>query len=125
MTASEREKITLGERIATAFISAITAALTILAYFVITFTLAAAKSTTAPGLVSSFFFTKFSAYMVVTATVVGFLVGSDRMARLFSFCWGTHEIWEREWFQKLWAAFVIVVAVAIVTHLLHSSHAQS
>ena len=122
MSLPKPELITFAERLATAFISAIAAALTLFAYFVINVALAA-KSGPGQLLVSSLFFSKLSAYIVGAATLVGFLFGSVRMAGVFSFFWGTHEIWEREWFQKLWVALVIAAVAAIVVHLLHSNHA--
>jgi len=124
MLSSEKEPITLEERVVTAIVSAVTAALTLLAYFIINFALAA-KSMSGMPLVSSFFFSKFSAYIVATATIVGFVVGTERMAQLFSFFWGTHEIWEREWFQKLCVIFIIATAVIMVVHLLHDTRAPS
>ena len=117
------EPITIAERIATAFVSAIAATLTLFAYFVVNIALAA-KSGSGQLLVSSFFFSKLSAYIVASASVVGFLVGSERMAGIFSFFWGTHKIWEREWFQKLCVALLVAVIVAILIHVLHSNHAQ-
>ena len=111
------EPITFAERLATAFISAIAAALTLFAYFVVNVVLAA-KSGSGQLLVSSLFFSKLSAYIVGTATLAGFLFGSERITGVFSFFWGTHEIWEREWFQKLWVALVIAVVAAMVVHLL-------
>ena len=124
MSSPEREPITLEERIVTAFVSAITAALTLLAYFVINFALSAKSSSGIP-FVSSFFFSRFSAYIVAIATIVGFIVGTERMVKLFSFFWGTHEIWEREWFQKLCVIILVAVVVGFVVHLLHGSYAKS
>ena len=122
MVPPKREPITFAERVATAFISAIAAALTLFAYFIINAALAA-KAPSGQIHVSSLFFSKLSAYIVGTASMVGFLSGSERMARIFSFFWGTHEIWEQQWFQRLFAVLLVVAIVALVAHFLHGSYA--
>ncbi len=121
MPSPKREPITFTERIATAFISAVAAALTLFAYFVINVALAA-KSASGQIPVSSFFFSRLSTYIIVTASLIGFLSGSERMARIFSFFWGTHEIWEQAWFQKLCITLLVMAIVVFTVHFLYGRY---
>src|SRR5450830_725899 len=41
----------------------------------------------------SFVFWKVGLFVVIVASIVGFCVGSERMANIFSFFWGTHSFW--------------------------------
>jgi len=43
----------------------------------------------------TFVFSKAGFIVVISAAVVGFCVGSERMANVFSFFWGTHTLWAR------------------------------
>jgi hypothetical protein len=122
MSPTERKKITFEERVITAFISAIAAALTLFGYFVINLALAS-KGTGAISFVFSFFFSKISAYIIGAVAIVGFFVGIERMSELFSSLWGTSENTELEGFQKVGAILIIVVIAAIAAYLLHGSDA--
>jgi hypothetical protein len=46
-------------------------------------------------LVYSFVFSKSGLLVVIGGAVVGFCVGSERMANIFSFFWGTHSFWDK------------------------------
>ncbi len=76
----------------------------------------AAKSGSGISLVGSAF-SKFGLILVGLASVVGFVLGSERMAGVFSFFWGTHPVWEQEWFHKFVAVLAVVVVVALAVHL--------
>ena len=121
MPSPKREPITFAERVATAFISAVAAALTLFAYFIINIALSA-KSASGQIPVSSFFFSRLSTYIIVTASLIGFLSGSERMARIFSFFWGTHEIWEQAWFQKLCITLLVMAIVVFTVHFLYGRY---
>lgn len=62
-------------------------------------------------------FSKVGLAIISVATAAGFVLGSERMANVFSFFWGTHPVWEEDWFQRLAAALVVVVAVGVIGHL--------
>lgn len=123
VTLPKPEPITFAERIATAFISAIAAALTLLVYFVLNVVFAGKSGSNQPLVQPTMLFSKLSAYIVSAATLAGFLAGSARMANVFSIFWGTHQIWKQEWFQKLCVVLLVVVIAAMSVHFLHSYHA--
>lgn len=62
-------------------------------------------------------FSKMGLVIIASAAVAGFLLGSEKMANAFSFFWGTHSIWQEEWFQKCFLGLVIIVLVGVVGHL--------
>jgi len=107
------EPSTFGERIATAFISALAAALTLLAYFVLNAVFAAKSGSNLP-LVPTMIFSKLSAYIICAAALAGFLIGSARMVNIFSVFWGTNQIWEREWFRKLFLILSVAFIVLMI-----------
>ena len=64
----------------------------------------------------------FGLVVVALVSIAGFILGPDRLAEVFSFFWGTHEVWTRivasieEWDEQHPNAryVVAVAAVAII-----------
>ncbi len=60
--------------------------------------------------------------MLGIASAAGFLLGSERMANVFSFFWGTHEFWSRfrnkveTWseshFNERWLLIIVLIVLA-------------
>jgi hypothetical protein len=80
------------------------------------------------GILYSVVLTEVGAIIVTGAGVLGFWLGSDRMVSVFSFVWGTHELWSH-WRSRIapysdrlyeegkmpaWLAWVILLVLAIV-----------
>jgi len=89
----------LTERFAVALVSGVAAALTLF-LFPVAFALLGGGAGDGGELVFgalfyTFVFSKVGLSVVIGAAVVGFCVGSERMANLFSFFWGTHTLWAR------------------------------
>ena len=75
------------ERLVTAFVSTVVAALTITIVGIGTFL----RSGSGPGLESWGTFLRISGMLCAGAGLFGFVVGPERMARHFGFLWGTEE----------------------------------
>jgi hypothetical protein len=125
---------TLGERLVVAFVSAVAAALT-LALYPFALTLIAGGRGGGPefefaAFLYRFVFSNVGLSIIVGASVVGFLAGSERMANIFSFFWGTHSFWSDvgdrlDEFQTnhnigLW---VLVVLLAILAFVIYQNYA--
>jgi len=89
----------LTERLLVALVSGVAAALTLFLFPVALALLgggAGGGGELAFGaLFYAFVFSKVGLIVVIGAAVVGFCVGSERMASVFSFFWGTHTLWAR------------------------------
>jgi len=116
---SAKERITLGERVATAFVSAIAAALTLVGYFVISVAFASKSPSGPPKLLFDIFASKISIGLVVAASLAGFILGSSKMANVFADLWGTSERRNASRFELVVVVLIIIVAVAVITHLTH------
>lgn len=82
----------------------------------------------------SFVFWKVGLFVIISASVVGFCVGAERMTNVFSFFWGTHEFWKklgaylddkRNDFQEehnapLWLLIILISALAFVALRLYA-----
>lgn len=93
------DTISLSERVATAFVSAFAAAFT-LALYPLAMLLLGTKAGGGGGfelgaIFYAFVFSKVGLAVVIGAAILGFCLGSERMASVFSFFWGTHTLWER------------------------------
>lgn len=76
----------------------------------------------------SFVFSKIGLVVIIGTSFVGFCVGSERMAEIFSFFWGTHGFWrsvgnylddksgdlQAEHNIPLWLSIVFFIALALV-----------
>lgn len=86
----------LVERLAVAFVSAIACALTLALFPIIIAMLGRGGGEFELGvLVYSFVFSKSGLLVVIGGAIVGFCVGAERMANIFSFFWGTHSFWDK------------------------------
>ena len=115
----------LTERLAVAIVSAIACALT-LALFPIVIAVIGGGEFEYAVLVYSFVFSKSGLLVVIGGAVVGFCVGSERMANILSFFWGTHSFWDKardfledklsvlqtERNAPTWLLFILLVAFA-------------
>ena len=108
------ETISFSERMATAFVSTVAAAATLL---VLPWVFAANGRGAEPLILYSWAFSKTGLVIIATAAAAGFFLGSEQMANVFSLFWGTHPVLEEEWFQKCLVGLIIVVAVGLVGHL--------
>jgi hypothetical protein len=106
---SEDTRQPLSDRIATGVVSGVAAALTLLAYPLI---LAGIGSDPQPVALYAYIFPGTGLTAILFASVLGFIVGSERMARVFSFFWGTHSVWEDDWIRRLGAVLMIAAVVA-------------
>lgn len=82
--------VTLGDRLVTAVMSGIFAGITLVAYFFI------AHSWRSPWRPSFYLFRNiFSSeiylYIIGISALAGFLLGTERMGRIFGFFWGTND----------------------------------
>ena len=114
MPSHSNETISFSERIATAFVSTVAAAATLL---VLPWVFAANGGVGETLVLYSWLFSKTGLVIIATAAATGFFLDSERMANGFSFFWGTRSVWEEEWFQKCLAGLIIVVVVGLVGHL--------
>lgn len=89
----------LTERLAVAFVSGVAAILTLALYPVALLVLGRGAGGGVEfdlgGQFYSIVFSKVGVVIVIAASVAGFYVGSERMANIFSFFWGTHSCWAR------------------------------
>ena len=121
---------TLVERLAVALVSAVAAALT-LALYPVALTLIAGGRGGGPefefaAFLYRFVFSTVGLSIIVCVSVVGFLAGSERMANIFSFFWGTHSFWsdvgdQLDEFKTnhnvgLWVLVVLLVILAVVIY---------
>lgn len=106
--------ISFSERLATAFVSTVAAAATLL---VLPWVFAANGRGHEPFALYAWVFSKTGLVIIASAAAAGFVLGSERMANVLSFFWGTHPVWEEEWFQKCLVGLIIVVVVGVVAHL--------
>jgi len=59
-------------------------------------------------------FSKTGIVIISVASVIGFSVGSERMANILSLCWVTHPAWKEEWFQRIALGFLIIFTAGVV-----------
>ena len=84
------------ERLAVAIVSAIACALTLALFPIVIAMLGRGGGEFEFGvLVYSFVFSKSGLFVIIGGAVVGFCVGAERMANIFSFFWGTHSFWDK------------------------------
>ena len=115
MTLARNEtSISLSERVATAFVSIVAAALTLL---VLPWIFATKGSSGEPFTLYGWIFSKYGLAIIASAAAAGFIFGSEKMANAFSFFWGTHPVWEEGWFQKGLVALVVIVIVSVLLNL--------
>src|SRR6266699_1063936 len=89
----------LTERLAVALVSGVAAVLTLFLFPVALALLGGGVGGGGELAFGAFFYTfvfsKVGLILVSGAAVAGFCVGSERMANVFSFFWGTHTLWAR------------------------------
>lgn len=84
------------ERLAVAFVSAIACALTLVLFPIVLAMIGRGGGEFEFGvLLYSFVFSKAGLIVIIGGAVVGFCVGSERMANILSLFWGTHSFWDR------------------------------
>jgi hypothetical protein len=115
-------RVTVRERLATAFLAALFAVVTLFAYSII-----AAIFVVRGAPISGIFDAIFSWWgvgILAVAAIVGFALGSERIAEVFSFFWGTHEAWSEAWLRWLAFGLLVVVLVGLLVHgVVQSQHA--
>ena len=119
----------LKERIAVALVSAVAAMLTLALYPIVVLLIGGSGGGGEFDLAAIYYAvlaSKLSIFIVVAVTLIGFLVGSERMANVFSFFWGTHSMWSRvdaylqekllgrSYHTPAWILVVLIVTLAIV-----------
>ena len=107
------QPISFGERIATAVVSIAATAITL---FVLPMIVSVIVHNGKPLLMYSWLFSKLGIVTLVLSAIAGFSLGADRMTNVFSFFWGTHSIWEEEWFQKLFIGIFALLIVALIVN---------
>jgi heme A synthase len=113
------EPITLGERFATAILSAIAAAITLFCYFLANLAFASKRPSGPPNWLFDLFASKLSVGIVTLAGVLGFVLGSERISAVFAVLWGTSDLWKEAWFNKLMACVIVVVVVLVIAQVTH------
>jgi len=113
MSSRVRQSISFSERLATAFVSAVATALTLIVVPLI-FTMVGGSYE--PLALYALIFSKTGIVIISVASAIGFSVGSERMANILSLFWGTHPAWKEEWFQRIALGFVIVFTAGVVGH---------
>lgn len=109
------QPISFGERLATAFVSIAATAITL---FVVPLIITAIAHRGEPLLMYSWIFSKLGILTLVLSAIAGFSLGADRMVNVFSFFWGTHSIWEEEWFQKMVIGFFALILVFLLINFI-------
>jgi hypothetical protein len=113
----ERKEYSLGDRFITGVLSAIVMFLTLLVYFVLSVMIAprGAQLVAAPIMYS--FFNSFSFYAICFAFIVGFIIGPEKMADIFSIIWETHPFWKRECpksVERLFSLGILAGAIYVI-----------
>jgi hypothetical protein len=108
------QPISFGERLATAFVSVAATAITLI---VIPLLISAVSGKVQSFLLYDCIFSKFGILILVASAITGFTLGAEKMANVFSFFWGTHSVWEEEWFQKVLMGIIVVSILGFVGHL--------
>jgi hypothetical protein len=106
-----RQSIAISERLATAFVSAIAAAITL---FVAPLFFSMVGYSYEPLALYTLVFSKTGIVIISVASVIGFSVGSERMANILSLCWVTHPAWKEEWLQLIALGFLIIFTAGVV-----------
>ena len=121
----------LGERLAVAAISAVLAALTLIVTpFLLAFAgagLGALVALEAGGVWYGLMLSKAGLAVIGLAAASGFVAGGERMANVFGFVWGTHDVWSRigqrisNWSERhgehivpFWLTLLLLVSLVIV-----------
>jgi hypothetical protein len=121
-------KDSLGDRIIVALVSAITAAITLAIYSVVLIILTRGHGASGGRFrfaetYHALVFSKTGFAIICGTAVVGFLVGAERVANIFSFFWGTHSFWSRaenqveNWFihgNGSWWLFLVLLAILLI-----------
>jgi uncharacterized membrane protein len=107
------QSITFGERLATAFVSIAATAITL---FVLPLIVSVIVHNGKPMLMFGWIFSKLGILTLFLSAIAGFSLGADRMANVFSFFWGTHTIWEEEWFQKVFIGIFVLLVIGLLVH---------
>lgn len=102
--------IDFGDRLVVGVVGACLAAVTLAAY---PFALMLFFRRAAIGVVP-LIFSKIGLATILAAFFVGFAVGPDKMAAIFSFFWGTHPVWKQELRNQRWWVIAVVVILALV-----------
>ena len=102
------QPISFGERIATAFVSVAATSITL---FAVPLIFLAIAHNGRPLILYGWILSKLGILTLFLSAIAGFSLGADRMANVFSFFWGTHSIWEEEWFQKV---FIVIFSLLVV-----------
>jgi hypothetical protein len=99
-----------------AFCSAVLFAITLL---ILPFVVAALGRGSEPFALYALVFSKWGAGAIGGAFLIGFAIGSERMAEFFSFMWGTHPFWKKVeyWFhehENLGVFLIILFMIGLV-----------
>lgn len=112
--------ITLSERIFTALLSALSASLTLLCYYVFLI-VSASKIYRPPAEMFDPLVFKLLLSLVVFAAITGFTLGASRMAEVWGHLWGTNieEVTDESWLKWLKASFAVFLSFVAVIFLMH------
>ena len=110
MSSQSRQSISFSERLATAFVSAVVTALTL---FVVPLIFTMVGGSYEPLTLYALIFSKTGIVLISVASVIGFSVGSEKMANILSIFWGTHPAWKEEWFQRVALGIIIVFTAGV------------
>lgn len=105
------QQISFDERLATACVSTAASAITLVA---LPWVISSIGPNSEAFLLYDWIFSKLGISVLIVSAITGFLLGSEKMANVFSFFWGTHSIWEEEWFQKVFGGLFLIFAVALL-----------
>jgi len=95
------DSITIGDRIASAVVSAIATSLTLVVYYIFLFANAGKISKPPAAMFDSLIF-KMLLSLIVFTGLAGFFLGSSRMADALGYLWGTSDdVLEQRWFKTL------------------------
>lgn len=132
---SEKQLITLADRLAAAFVSGVAATLTLLLFPIAMSIFIGAVSAKGAGLMLLYYtyvFSKTGLLIISSAFIAGFLLGPDRIATLFSFFWFTHPFWKRfennlnesvdsppsDFKLSRWILFGLLIVLVVIVFLL-------
>ena len=108
------QPISFAERLVTALVSIVASALTLLA---LPWFASAIGGNSESFQLYDWIFSKLGIFILIISAIAGFLLGSEKMVNTFSFFWGTHSIWDEEWFQKIVIGLFALFAIGLVLHI--------
>lgn len=115
MPPDQNANISFGERLISAFVSALAAAVTLL---VLPWVAILGRGGSEVLALYDLVLSTKGLVIIAMASIGGMLLGSKRIASVFGIFWGTHPFWDEEWFQFIVAGIIIVAATGTIGYFI-------